>query len=367
MKEQPIRILQIMYQLHSRDGISAVVNSWYRSIDTQKVQFDFLLWCHRPDDSLEKEYMERGARISILPDPYKHPLKFLKESYRFFKTHRYHTIHSHVTHLNLFFYPLAKFFGTKNIIQHAHLTKWSDKKLSGLRNYLMLHTVWPLITHKMACSQAAGKAYYGKNFTVVNNGIDVEKFTFNPSVRTRKRQELGLENNFVIGHIGRFALQKNHSFLVDIFAEVVKKDSLARLVLVGKGPLENDIKRKISQKGLQEKVLFLGSRTDVADLYQAFDAFCMPSFSEGLPVVGVEAQATGLSCVFADTITKEVLLLPTSSMLSLRDSAPKWAEQILKLKGIDRRSGCEVLRAKGFDICQTAKQIQDFYLGLSHD
>ncbi len=359
-----VRILQIVSSLNVGSGVLAVVLNWHRNIDKSKIQFDYLYVLDSPAENRE-EIEKLGGQYYKLPNPCKTPFKFLIESYRFFKKHHYHTIHSHITHLNFFFYPLAKMFGTKNIIQHAHGTKWSDKKLNGWRNYLMLHTVWPLITHKLACSEFAGKFWYGKNYTVINNGIDLEKFKYNPNVRTLKRKELGLEDNFVIGHVGRFSSEKNHRFLIEIFEQVYKKDNAARLILVGSGPLEQEIKNLVNTKNLQEKVLFLGVRKDVAALYQVFDIFCLPSLHEGMPVVAIEAQASDLPCVFADTITKEVLILPDSKMFSLKDLPEVWTEEILKFKGYKRHCDVYYSKIKGFDIKDIAKQMEKFYEGLN--
>lgn len=359
-----LRVLQIISCLEKGSGVAQVVLNWHRNIDTNKIQFDYL--CFKNGDAdLQQEIEKNGSKIYCVP--YRgifHPFSFIKEVMSFFRKHKYNTIHSHITHLNLFYYPLAKLNGVKNIIQHAHGTKWSDKTLNGIRNYLMLHTVWPLITHKIGCSQAAGDVYFGKNYIVANNGIDTEKFAYNPAIRDAKRKKLGVENNFAVANVGRFNLQKNHRFLVEIFAEIVKKDETAKLLLVGKGPLEEDIKTLVADKKLQDKVFFLGVRKDVPQLLQAFDVLCMPSFYEGLPVVGVEAQGTGLPGVFADTITKEVLLLPDCKMLSLNDSAEKWADVILSLKNAKRYNGKEFLKEKGFDIKDIAKKMQDFYISL---
>ena len=355
------KILQISGDIRRDSGIMNVILNWHRRMDLSKIQFDYLIFFPPNGNDYTQQVQQLGGTVYQLPHPYKNPFKFLRECYRFFKTHRYTTIHSHVTHLSLFFYPLAKLFGTKNIIQHAHGTKWSDKKLNGWRNYLMLHSVWPLITHKLACSQAAGEFWYKKGFTVINNGVDVEKFAYNPAVRAAKRKELGLENNFVLGHVGRFNLQKNHTFLIDIFSELVKLEPSSRLILVGIGPLEEKVKTLAVSGHIQDKVIFLGARTDVAALYQAFDTFCMPSFYEGLPMVGVEAQAAGVPCIFADTITPEVLLLSSSCMLSLHDSAAQWAQRILSLKNTPRINGVPQVREKGFDITQIAEQMQHFY------
>ena len=358
---QPIKILQILDHIGRDSGIMNVILNWQRHINRSKVQFDYLSFFPANSNDYAQQVHQLGGSIYQLPHPYRNPLKFLWKSYRFFKMHRYNTIHSHITQLNFFFYPLAKWFGTKNIIQHAHGTKWSDKKLNGWRNYLMLHVVWPLITHKLACSQAAGKFWYKKDFTLINNGVDVKKFAYSPAVRAAKRKELNIENNFVVGHIGRFSPEKNHASLINIFRELIKQDPSARLLLVGAGPLEEKIKRLAAAEHLEDRIVFLGTRTDVAELYQAFDVFVLPSLQEGMPVVGIEAQAMGLPCVFADTITPEVVLLPTSNRLSLKEPPNQWAQRILSLKNTPHINGVPYLREKGFDITQIAAKIQHFY------
>lgn len=361
MLTNPIRILQIVSSPNPSSGVRTVVTNWHNHMDTSKVQFDYL---YVGDEIVNQDDITRlGAKFYVLPSPTTHPIQFLQKSYQFFKTHRYKTIHSHFTNLNFFFYPLAKCFGTKNIIQHAHLTKWSDKKCSAIRNYLMLHAVWPLITHKMACSESAGNAYYGKNFTVANNGIDIDKFVYNPAVRIAKRKELGLENNFVIGHVGRFALQKNHPFLLDIFVEIVKQEPTARLVLVGGGPLEEEIKAQIFAKQLQDKVLLLGPRKDMAELYQALDCFVFPSLHEGLGIVAIEAQTAGLPCVLADTLPQEAFIC-NYKKLPL-GSAKQWAEEILAFtKNFQRVDTSAQIKLAGFSAMEIAKKMQDFYLEL---
>ena len=363
--KKPIRILQIVDSLNRGSGVINVILNWHRNIDVNEVQFDYLYFIKCASNTFEEEIKNLGGRTYFLN--YKgvlHPLSFIRDTYNFFKNHRYRTLHSHITHLNLFFYPFAKIFGTKNIIQHSHATVWSDTKLKGLRNYLMLHCVWPLITYKMGCGEAAGEKYFKKNFTIINNGIDLGKFAYNSAVRLAKRRELGLENNFVIGHIGRLSSQKNHKFLIDIFEQILKMEKTARLVLVGAGPLEEEIKNIVLSKNLQNEVIFLGLRKDTPELYQAFDCFVLPSLHEGMPVVGVEAQAAGLPCIFSDTITKDILISPSSIMISIKKGAKYWAEQILQFKNQTRKPGCEYLKAKGFDIKDIALKIQDIYKSI---
>lgn len=294
----------------------------------------------------------------------RHPFRFLQESFRFFKTHRYHTIHSHIKQLNIVFFPLAKWFGVRKIISHAHFTQWSYKKLNGFRNHFMFQIVKPLIDCRIACSIAAGKTFFGKNFTVIKNGIEVEKFDYREETRIIQRKKLGFESNFIIGNIGRLNIQKNHIFLVEIFAALLKHDSNARLVLVGSGPLEKQIKKHIASKNLEKNVLLLSTCSCVDKLYQAFDVFCLPSLYEGLPVVGVEAQTAGLPCVFSDAITQEVLMLTTSCRLSLKKSAEDWAKTIYRFKNRERTSGARIVKEQGFDVRETSKQIYDLYMKL---
>lgn len=360
----PIRVLQIVPSLNQGSGVLQVAMNWHRNIDRSKVQFDYIHYID-PALSCEEEIERLGGKCCRLPYPSMiKPWIFINAANDFFKNHRYRTVHSHITHLNFFFYPLAKMYGTKNIIQHAHGTEWSDKKLNGIRNYLMMHSVWPLMTKKMACSDLAGKYWYGKNYEVINNAVDLQKFRYDEAVRAKMRREMGLENNFVIGHAGRFNLQKNHKFLIDIFVEVLKKEPSARLILAGSGPLQEETIKYAEGKGLSKYVSFLGVRPDMPQLFQAMDIMPMPSLYEGLPVCGIEAQASGLPCVFADTITKEVLLLESSSMIPLASSAEEWAAEILKSKGKKRLDGTAALQKAGFGINEIAGRMQELYLSL---
>ena len=166
--------------------------------------------------------------------------------------------------------------------------------------------------------------------TIINNAIDLDKFKYSEKLRKEKRKELGIKDDtLVIGHIGRFVTQKNHTFLIDIFNELHKENKDSLLMLVGQGPLQYEIKEKVKSLGLENSVLFLGQRDDVNRLYQAMDVFCLPSLYEGLPVVGVEAQANGLLCILSDEMTKETKVLNSTVFLSLNKTASEWANSIL--------------------------------------
>lgn len=363
MAHTPLRILQVVMDIGRGSGVANVILNWHRNIDRTKIQFDYLVcFPQSPTETFEQEIHSLGGRIFYIS--YKglfHPWLFLKSIAGFFKNHTYKIIHSHVTALGAFYYPIAKLYGTPVIIQHSHLTTWSDKKLSALRNYLCLHAVWPLIDYKVACSDAAGKSYFRKNYLVINNGIDLEKFRFNPEIREQIRAKLNLQDKFVVGHIGRFVPQKNHFFLIDIFEQIHKMRPNSALLLIGTGPALTAVQEYVHKKELQQAVLFLGTRQDVNELLQAMDIFLLPSLFEGLPVAGVEAQAAGLPCLFSDSITKEALISPLSKRLSLTDSSRFWAKQSLNLQQYQLRRSEHPVQENAFDITQVVKNLQKFY------
>ena len=212
----------------------------------------------------------------------------------------------------------------------------------------------------------AGEFVFGnkEEFCIYNNAIDAKRFGYDINKRVQARKELKISDDvFVIGHIGRFNTQKNHTFLIDIMSEINKKDPKAVLLLIGEGDLEEHIKNKVDELGLENNVMFLGVRSDVDRLYQAMDVFVMPSLFEGLPVSGVEAQAAGLKCIFSDTITEQTMLTSNVEFISLDRGTAIWADEILKwYKGYDRRDQINIIERAGYDIKKQAKQLQNFYI-----
>ena len=194
------------------------------------------------------------------------------------------------------------------------------------------------------------------------------KFQYNEIVRRRKRQELRISDEIVFGHVGRLSYQKNHKFLVEIFNEIVKKNKNVLLLLIGVGEKENEVRKQVAELGLNEKVRFLGNRSDVFELYQAMDAFLLPSFFEGIPVVGVEAQYAGLPCFFSDKVPSEVAFNGKCSFVSLKDSANDWAECILRydyIKGLNERNN-ESVKDCLYDIKNAYKMLENYYLDFKY-
>lgn len=363
MIQHSVRILHILDCLNINSGIANVILNWHRNIDKTKIQFDYLYFNDAQPD-FEKEIEILGGKCYKLPYPsFIKPWIFIDAVKDFFKTHKYNIIHSHVIHLSFFFYPIAKFYGVKNILHHSHAIKWSDKFLNGLRNRFLFFWVRPFITKKLACSDLAGKFLFKKNYIIINNGINTEKFKFNQEVRDKVRKELNIEDKFVIGHVGRFSHEKNHEFIIDVFNEIYEQDKDTILLLIGDGKLRNKIEKKVNNLNLTKNIIFTGTKNNVSDYYQTMDVFVLPSYQEAYPVVGVEAQTSGLPCLFSNKMTRDVLLL-NSKQLNLKLSAKQWADEVLKYKNFIRKDESANIKNKGFDIKETTKQVEELYLKL---
>lgn len=268
-------------------GVESVVMNYYRNIDRNKIQFHFL--CDEDSTDIPYEEIEKlGGKVIVIP-PYQKLFEYQKELYRIFKENNYKIIHSHINALSVFPLRIAKKAGVPIRIAHSHSTsnkkEWKKNILKMiLRPFSKLYA-----NNYFACTEYAGKWLFGKKvverkeLNVINNAIDLKKFEFNENTREDLRKELGIkEDVLVIGHVGRFMKQKNHEFLIDVFEKAIKQDDNIYLILVGQGPLEDKIKEMVKEKGIEDKILFLGQRNDVNKLYQAMDIFVLPSLYEGL-------------------------------------------------------------------------------------
>lgn len=358
-----IRVLQCVNNMH-RAGLETMLMNYYRHMDRTKVQFDFLT--HRPERSdYDDEIEALGGKIYRAPRlyPQNYPAYFAYMK-RFFADHpEYKIVHSHIDAMS--FLPLlaAKRAKVPYRIAHSHNTSIDRDFKYLLKQFFRL--LLPSAANKLcACGDEAGKFLFRTgDFTVIPNAIEAEKFRFDEAVRAEMRRELGIENTFVIGHIGRFAYAKNQKFLIDIFAEILKCCSDSVLVVVGTGEKTNEIKAYAHATGADEKILFLGNRNDVEKLYQAMDVFAMPSLFEGVPVVGIEAQFASLPCVFSDRVPKEVAFSQNCEFIALEKGPKYWAEQLLAVRNADRKK----LRMDNsrFDIRNACGFLQDYYLNLS--
>lgn len=362
-----IRVAQIIGKWLG-GGVESIVMNYYSHIDRNKIQFDFI--CDSDSTNIPKDkIISMGGRV-ILVSPYQHIFKYNRDLMKIFKENKYKIVHSHINTLSVFPLRIAKKAGVPIRIAHSHSTtnikEWKKNILKQmLRPFSKVYA-----NQYMCCSQYAGEWLFNKKtfkqgkVYLLNNAIDVDKFKYNKTIRADKRKELNIDDNtFVVGHIGRFVEQKNHLFLIDLFNELHKEKSNSLLILVGQGPLFDAVKAKVHRLGLENCVLLLGQRNDVFDLYQAFDMFVLPSLYEGLPVVGVEAQTSGLPSIFSDKITKEVRLLESTKFISLDADINKvWVENMLTK--YDRFDVSEIIRNKNFDINIEAKKLTNKYFDL---
>ena len=366
-----LRVLHSVSNM-ARAGIETMLMNYYREIDRSQIQFDFLANKPVPGE-YDEEIRSMGGRVFVSPglNPLHYP------QYKRFMAELLHSnpeigiLHAHNEAMGYYALQSAKDAGLPVRIAHAHSTRIIRDYKYPLK--LVCKQLIPgAATDYWGCGRDAGIYYFGEkrwqaSGFVLRNAIDVSRFAFRQEIRDRLRQLHGLENCFVIGHVGRFNVAKNHSRLLDIFAEITKAVPEARLVLIGTGELEQSVKEKARDMGIQDKVLFLGQMPDVSEWYQVMDCFVLPSLFEGLPVVGIEAQAAGLPCFFSDRVTDEALLSPAARRVSLQAEDAEWAREILAVRQseTDRSRGMDVVRQAGYDIHVEARKLQEIYLEMA--
>lgn len=360
-----IRVLQII-GIAGSGGVESVIMNYYRHIDKNKIQFDFVV--HKGAvKSFVDEAKSMGAKVYEVTPYTENIFKFTCEIYRIIKKERYQIVHSNMNSLSAFPLFAAYMAGVKVRILHNHTT---DNKAEGLRTWVkrLLRPFAKIFANQYwACSNLAAEWMYGKKaiannkVTIINNAIDLEQFKFNEQVRIRLRKELGLENCFVIGHVGRFVKVKNHNFIVDVFKELVQQEPYARLLLIGDGPLKSEIEEKVKKLELTEKVVFLGVRTDVASLYNVMDVFLLPSLYEGLGMVAVEAQVNGLPVLVSEAVPNEAKITEFTEFCKLKNSLAIWRDEILKLIDTGRMCNKETYEVSKFDIRMQVQILEKIY------
>jgi glycosyltransferase EpsF len=356
--ETPIRVAQILHRMDS-GGVEAVVMNYYRHIDRSRVQFDF--YVAQGSSLPQREELERlGAGIYLIPS-YSRVFAYHSALFRAFREKKYPVVHSHISTMSLFPLFAAWRAGVPVRICHNHSTAHWGEGVKTLLKYLLRPFNRLFATHYFACGQRAGRWMFGNRrfeqgeVTVLPNAIDTARFAYDPEARNALRTELGLpQTAFVVGHVGRFMYQKNHAFLLDIFAALSKNRPDAFLLSVGEGETQPQIRQKAAELGLDGRVIFTGARRDVDKLYSAMDVFCLPSFYEGMPVVAWEAQANGLPCVFSDEITREAGIHQNVRFLPLRLGGAGWAEVLPQCQ---RQDAVAVP-----DIHDSAARLEQFYL-----
>jgi len=363
----PIRVLQVFGKMN-RAGAETFIMNVYRNIDKSKIQFDFLVYSNEIGD-YDHEIQQLGGKIYRLPPLKIQTLyKFKKSLNLFFQNNpHYSIIHSHLDTLSSFYLKAAKKAGIPVRIAHSHTSNIPLELKAVFRIYSKQFINF-YATHKFACSKNAYKWLFREDFIksesnqIVNNGIEIKKFLYKIDLRTKIRKDLNLEDKFVIGCVGKFTKTKNHKFLLEIFKDIQKKEPNSILVLIGTGALKKSIQEKAKNLGVDENILFLGSRNDVNELLQALDVLVLPSLYEGFPVTLVEAQAASLPCVVSNVITNEVELTDLIKFVGLDDPVGKWSKEILNVRNKKRSNKEREIIEKGFDIKNVARCLETFFI-----
>lgn len=356
-----IRVLHVFHEM-ANGGIEHFVMDYYRHIDRNRVQFDFLVSVDRPG-YFDEEIKALGGKMHHAYPLKKNPLKNYISVAQIVRDNRYTIVHRHTgSAFGYFDLRAARHGGANHLILHSHNNQAGNMMLHKICN-----AVLKIDCERLACSQEAGEwLFRQRGFQVISNAIECDRFQFDPAIRKRVRDSLGLQDKFVMVHVGRFESQKNHKFLLQVLKKVTEKNPDSLLMCVGVGSLLDEIRQEAERLELQKNILFLGTRHDVNELLQGADVFVLPSVYEGFPFVLVEAQASGLKAVVSKNVPGECDVTGNISFVSLNDGLDEWAEEILNAGTTDepRAAYASYMREKGLDICENAKKLCEYYEAL---
>lgn len=361
-----MKILYVLSYISRNGGVQSVVNNYLSKMDTEKTQIEFLTLLPG-DTQMEEEWRNKGCKIyHIGGSKEKNLFLFLKEIRNFFKEHHdYDIIHSHQTNLDIFYLREAKKWKIPVRIMHTHTTGCD---ISKFRMNILRFMSKRYANYYFACSKEAGRWMFGKNieknerFYVINNAIDVKNYIYNEEIRRRVRKENNLEDCFVVGNVARMVEMKNHKFLIEVFEEILKVKSNAKLLLIGDGPLRNQIEQQVTELNINKNVIFYGVTDKVNEMLQAMDVFVIPSFFEGGPITMFEAAASGMKYIISERINRRLLENDLELQLDLSDTPKEWANRIIEFsEKYERRDQSKLLIDSEFDLTTEAKKLQNVY------
>ena len=387
---QPTIVLHVVGRLDI-GGAESRIMDLYRNIDREKVQFHFMQ--HTSDKcAFEEEVLSLGGKVYHVPRfNVKNYFEYKKAWKEFFAVHpEIKVVHGHMTSTAAIYLPIAKKAGVQVTIAHAR-SAGVDPGIKGKITNFLRRNLYKKCDYRFTCSKLAGEAVFGnqkeekRKAKFIPNAIEVDKFAFDIETRVSVRQELGIADKYVIGHVGRFAPMKNHIYMLEILEQCIKiekEKNLSETVMMflGDGPLKEEIQQKAAEKGIASRILFMGNKVDVYRYYQAMDYFLLPSFYEGLPGTAIEAQASGLPGIISDAVTEEAVVTDLMQMRSVKEDARVWAEEIMiesqkywmARKGMcvekqdsvikARGSYAEIVKKAAFDVIEQAKRMEEFYL-----
>lgn len=371
-KEKSKKIL-VIGMTKNHGGIESFILNMYKEINKNNFKIDFINMYD--DEIVGYDLFNQGkSNIFNVSNEYKRPLKCYKELNKILANNKYDIVH---INKNSICSPII-LAAVKNAkvpvrIIHSHNTQSTGGSFGDILHFINKRFLHKYCNYYFACSNDAGKWMFNNKilnsnkYFIINNAIDLEKFIFDMQKREKIRNELKIDkNSFVVGHVGRFEGQKNHDFLIDIFYKILDKRADAKLVLVGEGSCMNNIKEKVEQYKISDRVVFLGKRNDTSELYQAFDVFCLPSIYEGLGIVNLESQAAGLPTIMSDKVPKAAKVTELGKFVKLESSSEEWAEFIIKTgsniyRDKDKQVYIDEIREAGYDIKSETKKIEKLY------
>lgn len=352
----------------SPGGLETFVMTLFRHMDRTRYQFDFLYY----DEHIayEDELRLAGCGLYKITKRSKNYFVYKKQLARLFAKGQYDVFWSNKTALSAIEpFVAAKEHGVLKIICHSH----SSKNMGSIFTYLMhrMHRcmIGRYITDRFACSDVAAQWFFGGNerVTIVRNAVDTDAYRYNPGIRSQIRESLGLKCERVVGHIGRFSPEKNHRFLLEIFSRLHKEHPDTILLLCGDGPDIAAVKAQAVSLGISDSVRFLGIRKDIPQLLQAIDVFVMPSLFEGLPFVLVEAQAAGLPCLVADTVSPQAKLTERLKFRSLKDDVKIWVDEIVELSDMEKTDTSKEIEKAGYGVKGLIRFVEDNFSNIRQD
>lgn len=354
-------------------GVEAVIYNYFSNMPKEDYELYYITY-DTPNEQVKKRFEDIGFQVYEVCKKKENFFKSCKQVFDIIKENEIQIIHSHMTLMCFVTSILAKMCGVKVCIAHSHLAQ----DIKGIKKYV--YAVFKVLTKItatdwFACGNEAATYLYGEKpfrdgkIVMMHNAIDTKKYSFSMEKRQEAKERLGIQDDFCIGHVGRFTEQKNHMFLLEIMKKIVNINGNAKLFLFGEGPLDKEIRAKVKELALQENVVFMGAVTDIERYYPAMDVFLLPSLYEGLAVSLVETQCNGLPIVTSDTVTKEIKLSEEYHVLSLEDSPAKWAEAVCRYsinKDNDewlnkREQAFELMDKYGYNILIEAEKIDRFY------
>lgn len=360
---QKIKIVNIISRL-VYGGTETVVYNYYKNIDKDKFEL-YIICMNESNEKAIKRFERIGFKVITVGNWEKKPVAEGKRIFKILKDYKFDIVHAHLSHTSFYFMILAKLAKIKHRITHSHLTKKDENLKVNIRHCIYKILIKLFSTNYMACSEAAAVDLFGKikDVYILRNAIEVNEFKYNESYREKYRKNLNIaKDEIVYGSVGRFTPQKNQLFLIDIFYEISLLDEKSKLLLIGDGELKKDIIVKAKQLNISDKIIILSNREDINFFYQAMDRFILPSLYEGLGIVLIEAQVSGLQCFTSDIVVpKEAKVTDCCEYISLDKNSKEWAGLILNHEYKERRSYDEEVSKQGYNITLESERLSDYY------